>query len=118
MTPTEEFAVAISVEGTLLAIALGLILRSRWRLCWAFAAYIPVVLIGNTLVSWWPEHFHVYWFWMGRQVAYDVLKLGIALEVTWRTFRIFPGARAMVGKTVLLILLIMPVIVWEDALEH
>jgi hypothetical protein len=104
MTPTEEFAVAISVEVVLLAIAWGLALRSRWHLCWAFAAYIPVVLVGNIMVTWWPKQFHIYWFWMGKQIAYDVLKLGIALEVAWRTFRIFPGARATVRRVVLLIL--------------
>jgi hypothetical protein len=117
MTPAEEFAVAISVEGALLAIGLGLAVRGRWRLCWAFAAYIPVVLIANILVSWWPNHFHVYWFWMGKQVAYDVLKLGIALEVAWRTFRIFPGAQVMVRKVVLLIVVLTVAMVWAAPLD-
>jgi hypothetical protein len=43
---------------------------------------------------------------MGKQLAYDVLKLGIALEVAWRTFRIFPGAGATVRRVVLLILVV------------
>jgi hypothetical protein len=31
---------------------------------------------------------------MAKQVLYDMLKLGIALELAWRTFRVFPGAAA------------------------
>ncbi len=117
MTPTEEFAVAISVEVAFVAIALGLALRGRWQLCWAFAAYIPVALVGNIMVTWWPERFHVYWFWMGKQIAYDVLKLGIALEVAWRAFRIFPGARAIVRRVLLLILVVTTAMVLATPLD-
>jgi hypothetical protein len=117
LTPTEEFAVALSVEAALLVIAAGLAVRRRWRLSWTFAAYIPVVLLGNILVTWWPKQLHVYWFWMGKQVAYDVLKLCIALEVAWRTFRMFPGARATARRFVLLILAVTTAMVWAAPLD-
>jgi hypothetical protein len=91
MTP-DQFAVALGVEAALLAVMLGLVVRGRWRASWFFASYVLVVLAGNVLVTWWPASFYTPGFWMAKQLVYDAVKLGLALELAWRTFSAFPGA--------------------------
>jgi hypothetical protein len=77
----------------MLVTASGLIARRRWRLSGFFAAYLGFCLITNPMWVWWPERFFHQWFYLFMQTGYDVLKFGIAIEVAWRTFRPFPGAR-------------------------
>ena len=103
MTP-DQIAVAVGVEAALVAVALGLVVRGRWRASWFFAAYVPIALTGNILVTWWPAAFYSAGFWMAKQVVYDGLKLGLALELAWRTFHLFPGARAAAERAALLTL--------------
>jgi hypothetical protein len=88
----------------LLVTAVGLVARDRWRLSFFFAAYVPVVLTCTALMKWWPERFWVAEFWIAKETIYRVLMLGMALEVAWRTFRAFPGARSASLKTALMIL--------------
>jgi hypothetical protein len=102
----DQRAVAIAVQMALLATGLGLLRRGRWRLCVFFAAYVIAVLTGNLLVTWWPRQFYVPGFWMAKQVLYDALKLGLAIELAWRTFRVFPGGRQAARATVLAILVV------------
>lgn len=106
----DQLFVALSVEVALAAVAAGLLARGRWRLSWFLSAYVPVVLICETLVAWWPRVFFVPGFWMAKQIVYDVLKLGLALELAWRTFRVFPGAGAAARRVVLVILLLTTIV--------
>ena len=110
MTP-DQLAVAVGVEAALIAVALGIVVRGRWRESWLFAAYVPVVLTGNVLVTWWPSLFYTPGFWMAKQLVYDGLKLGLAIELAWRTFSAFPGARAGARKLALVVLAITTVAV-------
>jgi len=94
--------IALVVSGC--AIAAGLIMRGRWRLSLSFAGYIALGLTGHLLVLVSPELFFTGPFWMVVQSGFDILKLGIALEAGWWTFRAFPGAASVARKTGLLIL--------------
>jgi hypothetical protein len=94
----------VVVDVTLLVIAVGLIVRGRWRLSVVFAAYIPCVLLQDLLVVLWPERFYSHSFWLISQSVLDALTFGVALEAGWRTFGAFPGAAAVARTTGLLIL--------------
>jgi hypothetical protein len=99
-----QLAIGIAVDVVLAIAWIGLVSQRRWRLAWLFSAYVPVVVICGLLQAIAPAQFFVAGFWMAKQVAYDILKLGIALELAWRTFRVFPGAQASVRRVVLAIL--------------
>jgi hypothetical protein len=76
------------------AVASGLIVRRRWRLCGFFDAYIASPLIFIPMLSWWTHQFWRQWFVLTVETALDVFKFGIAIELVCRTFRPFPGARS------------------------
>lgn len=102
----DQVVVAVLIQCALLATVVGLVVRGRWRLSWFFAAYVPIALTGNALVTWWPAVFFVPSFWMAKQAIYDVLKVGIAVELCWRTFRVFPGASTAVRYAIVLVALL------------
>ena len=103
MTP---FQVLISqlVKVGLVVVLLAVFLRRRDRDCWSFPAYLVLVLIGDTLVSLWPERFYVAWFWYLQQSIWDVAKLAIGIEISFRAFRVFPGARPVVQALLALVM--------------
>lgn len=104
MMTTDQLVVAWLVEVALAVTGIGLVSRKRWRLSWFFSAYVPTALLGNVLVTWWPQVFFAPAFWMAKQVTYDLLKLGLAVELSWKTFRVFAGAQALAWKAALVIL--------------
>jgi hypothetical protein len=79
-----------------LAILMGLFARRRAHVCWSFVGYLVWGLVCNTLISFWPDQFYTRWFYQLMQGVLDGLKLAIAAELTYRTFRAFPGAAARV----------------------
>jgi hypothetical protein len=79
-----------------LAVLIGLFVRRRAHLCWSFVAYLVTVLVCNSLESLWPDQFFRQWFYLLTQGLFDALKLAVAAELTYRTFRAFPGAAARV----------------------
>ena len=79
-----------------LAILVGLFTRRRAHLCWSFVAYLVTALVTNSLMSFWPEQFYRLWFYSLMHDLLNALKLAIAAELTYRTFRAFPGAAARV----------------------
>ena len=79
-----------------LAILVGLFTRRRAHLCWSFVAYLVTVLVCNSLVSFWPDRFYRLWFYSLTQDLLTAMKLAVAAELTYRTFRAFPGAAARV----------------------
>jgi hypothetical protein len=80
----------------LIAILVGLMVRHRAHLCWSFVAYLVTTLVCNSLMSFWPAQFYRLWFYSLMQDLLNALKLAIAAELTYRTFRAFPGAAARV----------------------
>jgi hypothetical protein len=80
----------------LIAILAGLFARRRAHLCWSFVAYLVATLVCNSLMSFWPDQFYRLWFYSLMQDLLQALKLAVAAELTYRTFRAFPGAAARV----------------------
>ena len=108
-----QAGVALVVRLLLLAVLTGMLWRGKVRYCWAFAAYVLAALLGNTLVSLWPDRFFNPSFWMFKQGVYDVLKVAIALELAWRSFGAFPGALRTARRVLLALLAVSTLaIVW------
>lgn len=103
MTATQVL-IAHAVKILVLLTLAGIIARRRWGACWSFTSYLAVILICNSLVSFWPERFYQAWFWFVRTALYDALKVAIAIELAYRTFQAFPGARATVRRVIFALL--------------
>jgi hypothetical protein len=91
-----ELLLMHGVKIAVLAVLIGLFVRRRAHLCWSFVAYLATVLVCNSLESLWPGQFFRQWFYLLTQGLFDALKLAVAAELTYRTFRAFPGAAARV----------------------
>src|SRR5262245_13424292 len=90
--------ILISYATTLAAVAIlaGLFIRRRAHLCWTFVGYLVTGLACNSLMTLWPEQFFRLWFYSLTQELLTAFKLAIAAELTYKTFRAFPGAAARV----------------------
>jgi hypothetical protein len=91
-----ELLVNHAMKLVLIACVAGLFARKRAHLCWSFVAYLITTLVCNSLMSFWPEQFYRLWFYSLMQDLLQALKLAVAAELTYRTFRAFPGAAARV----------------------
>ncbi len=89
-----ELLLANLVRTAVFLIVVGLVVRRRAGLCWSFLAYLVTILIGNSLGSFWPERFFTPSFHILKSSVYNVLKLCVAAELTYRVFHSFPGALA------------------------
>ncbi len=90
---SSQLLIAHAVKILVLLTLAGILARHRARLCWSFTAYLSVILACNSLVSFWPDRFVTDSFWTVKQALYDLLKMAIAVELTYRAFRVFPGAQ-------------------------
>jgi hypothetical protein len=105
MAPVERLIVYLGL--VLLAACLtGLFARRRQGLCVTFTLYLGAVLLSDGLVVLWPQQFHNWGFWVLKESVHNVLKFGIALELTLRTFRAFPAARKTAAGLVLSVLVL------------
>jgi hypothetical protein len=102
---TSQVLVAHAVKILVLLTLAGIVARRRWSICWFFTPYLAVILLCNSLVSFWPQHFYQPWFYLFRTALYDALKLAIAIELAYRTFQAFPGTQAT-ARRVLFVLVI------------
>ena len=100
-----QVLIAHVVKVLVLLTLAGIVARHRARLCWSFVAYLAVILVGNSLVSFWPDRFFAGWFWMLQQALYDALKMGIAVELAYRTFQAFPRAQTTARRVLFMLLL-------------
>ena len=74
----------------------GLVARRRLRACLAFPAYLGSAVAGHALVVAAPDTFWNWEFWLTSDVVQTALRLGIAFEITFKTFRPLPaGYRRM-----------------------
>ena len=105
MTSGQTF-VALAVQVLVLLTLAGIVRRGRAPLCWSFVAYLSAILFGNCLGTYWPGRFFTSWFWLVEQPIYDALKMGIAVELAYRTFQAFPSAQAT-ARRLLFVLLIL-----------
>jgi hypothetical protein len=96
--------VALLVRVGLAVVLVGTVARRRYRECLAFPGYVVSVLLCETLVSAWPDLFYRAWFWYLKQSLWDAAKLAIGLEIAFRAFRSFPGARPTLQALLALVL--------------
>jgi hypothetical protein len=94
------------VRVLVLVTIVGILVQRRHRLCWPFLFYLLAILIGNSLVAFWPDRFFDQTFWMLKQSVYDIAKLAVALDLADSAFRSFPGARATARFVLLCILIV------------
>jgi len=76
------------------AIVAGVVRRGRWPVCRMFLLFLLVVLLTDLLPTIWPERFYTKSFWLIRESLHNGLRFAVALELAYRTFRSFPGARS------------------------
>jgi hypothetical protein len=99
-----QVLIAHAVKVLVLLTLAGIFARHRARLCWSFVAYLGTMLVCNILVSVWPDTFFAPWFYLLKLSIYDCLRLGIAVELGYRTFQAFPGARSTARRVVFALL--------------
>jgi hypothetical protein len=92
MMSAAQLLLAHLVKLCILAILVGLFARRRAHLCWSFVAYLTAILVGNSMVSFWPEQFYRKWFYILKEGVYNALMVAVAAELAYKTFRAFPGA--------------------------
>jgi hypothetical protein len=90
----------------------GLLARRKVHVCRLFVLFLGAVALADLLQLVWPERFYRQWFWFGSQLVIDVLRFALALELTYRTFRAFPSARATARGVLLVVLLITLAVVF------
>jgi hypothetical protein len=97
----------------LITVALaGLIVRRRAGVCWSFVVYLGVIAVSDLLMLLWPDQFWRIWFFAGKEFVITVFRFAVALELTYRTFRAFPSARATARGVLLLVLMVTLAIVF------
>ena len=99
-----NYPIAITANAVLVALLAGLIRRRRYSLSLVFVAYVIAVLVSDVLIMSRPQIFYQLWFYIAKQGVIDALKLGFVLEIAFRTFRVFPGARRSASLVVAVIL--------------
>jgi hypothetical protein len=80
----------------------GLLRHRRYRACPTFLLYLLVVLVTELLPTLWPERFFTGSFWLVRESMHNVARFAVAMELAYRTFRAFPGARSTARGLLLL----------------
>jgi hypothetical protein len=99
-----ENAVALAGDLLILAAVVGILVRRRYQICQTFVLYLGAVLVFDLLVVVWPAWFYTRMSWVLKEILVSALRFGVALELSFRTFRAFPGARSTARAVVLLLL--------------
>jgi hypothetical protein len=63
------------------------------------------------MVLLWPERYHVSWFWILQQALWDLAKLAVTVEIAFRVFRRFDGARPTASLVISLVLAVTTLVV-------
>jgi hypothetical protein len=96
--------IALAVDLLVVVALAGLFVRRRSSVCYSFTAQLAFILVTDLLMIFGGARFYTREFWMFKEGLSHFLTFAIALEVTYRTFRAFPGARAT-ARTVLIVVL-------------
>lgn len=105
-------AVAAAAVLLITCALIGLTVRRRAGVCWSFPVYLSVIAISDLLMLLWPDPFWRLWFFTSKAFVITVLRFAVALELTYRTFRAFPSARATARGILLLVLMVTLVVVF------
>lgn len=106
-------------QALVLTVLTGLFVRGRYRVCYTFVLYLLVVLAADLLILLGPKKiesdgtligllgakgFYSRSFWLIKELTINVLRFGVAMELAYRTFRAFPGARSTARGVLLLLI--------------
>lgn len=89
----EEVLIANVVAALVAATLVGMAFRRRSAECSTFTVYLAVVLLTNRLVTWWPESFYTWRFWVLKEIVLQALILAVAIDLSSVALRPFPRAR-------------------------
>jgi len=113
-----QTGVAWTVQVLIVTLLVGLFVRRKYRACYSFVLYLLAVFVADLLMLFGPRHldagswfigilgekgFYSRSFWLFKELALDLLKFAVALELAFRTFRSFPGARSTARSVILLL---------------
>jgi hypothetical protein len=101
---TRELILAAAVSLVIAFVLIGLVVRGSARHCLSFVAYLCGILVCDLLCMFWPDRYFTEDFWAVRQALHAVLRTAVALEITWRVVRSFPGALRVARISALLLL--------------
>lgn len=101
---TAEHVVEWLVDPLVFLLLLGIVVRRRVTVCLSFSLYVFVVFTTDLLILIDPDRFYVWWFWLLKEALMAVLKFAIALELSVRIFRNYPGATIAARRLLLGIL--------------
>src|SRR5262245_16217269 len=104
MTPAQVI-LALTVDALIVSALVGLFVRRRSRVCYSFTTQLIFLLVTDLLMVF--GGFYTRRFWMFQQVFTHFLTFAIALELTYKTFRAFPGARATARGVLLGVLFVV-----------
>jgi len=98
----------IGYAGTaaLAVLLTGVLVRRRYRAWYLFALFLGVMLASTLLMAMWPGQFYTRDFYQAKETALTLLRFSMALELAYRTFRAFPGARAALRWVLLFVLVV------------
>ena len=96
-----ERTVAFEIVALMFAVVAGLLVRGRWQKSVFFLAYVMNGIAFSLLIATWPDRFYTRPYFLVAQIVTDVMKLGLILEVGYRTFRPFPGAESMARRVLM-----------------
>jgi hypothetical protein len=88
-----------------LAILVGLVVRRRFNLSYAFVGYAVTVGFSMTTMAAWPARFHNWSFYVLTETTQDVMKFALALELSFLIFGAFPTAAKTVRGMLFLLTL-------------
>jgi len=103
-------ALAVSVLTSVVILA-GLFARRKVGVCRMFVPYLAVTALADLMQLLWPEPFYHLWFWLAKELVIHLLRFGVVLELTYRTFQAFPTARSSARTVALVVLGVTLVIV-------
>jgi hypothetical protein len=125
-------------QALVLTVLTGLFVRGRYRVCYLFVLYLFVVLGADILLLLGTKKvegdgilmsvlgakgFYSRKFWFIKELSINLLRFGVALELAYRTFRAFPGARStargvlllLIGITLVSVLAVTPQVSAENS---
>jgi hypothetical protein len=104
-----ELASALLIDTLVFVTLIGLVARRHLSVCRVFGLYLLAVfasdllmLLDATVLK--SEFFYSRVFWLNKEILLNALKFGVALELAYRVFASFPGARATAQFLLLLLL--------------
>lgn len=88
-------AVSSAVNAALSCVVLlGLGVRGRDRACWSFAAYLAFGLLARALTWAFPGALYEPSAWLAVDLTQTILRMAIAVELTWAVYGRLPGGAA------------------------